>query len=89
MIPTLCDGEGVSKRSWRDDCGTQHPSHGDLGSGAQYEFAGLVRAISERFLVSLLEGLIDLFTFAIKGFHADNGSEYVNRLFGSFQSAGT
>ena len=34
----------------------------------QYEFVGAVRAISERFPVPLLEGLIDLFPFAIKGF---------------------
>ena len=45
----------------------------------QYEFIGAVAAISERFLVPVLEGLLDLFPFVVKGFHADNGSEYVNR----------
>ena len=45
----------------------------------QYEFVGAVEAISERFLIPVLEGLLDLFPFAVKGFHADNGSEYVNR----------
>ena len=40
---------------------------------------GAVEAISERFLIPVLEGLLDLFPFVIKGFHADNGSEYVNR----------
>ena len=44
----------------------------------QYEFVGAVEAISERFLVPVLEGLLGLFPFAVKGFHADNGSEYVN-----------
>ena len=44
----------------------------------QYEFVGSVQAISERFLVPVLEGLLGLFPFAVKGFHADNGSEYVN-----------
>ena len=44
----------------------------------QYEFVGAVQAISERFLVPVLEGLLGLFPFAVKGFHADNGSEYVN-----------
>ncbi len=45
----------------------------------QYEFVGAVEVISERFLIPVLEGLLDLFPFVIKGFHADNGSEYVNR----------
>ena len=45
----------------------------------QYEFVGAVEAISERFMIPVLEGLLGLFPFAIKGFHADNGSEYVNR----------
>ena len=45
----------------------------------QYELVGAVEAISERFLVPVLEGLLGLFPFVIKGFHADNGSECVNR----------
>ena len=45
----------------------------------QYEFVGAVEAISERFMIPVLEGLLGLFPFPIKGFHADNGSEYVNR----------
>ena len=44
----------------------------------QYEFVGAVEAISERFLVPVLEGILDLFPFAVMGFHADNGSEYIN-----------
>ena len=44
----------------------------------QYEFIGAVAAISERFLVPVLDGLLGLFPFAVVGFHADNGSEYVN-----------
>ena len=40
----------------------------------QYEFVGAVGAISERFLIPVLEGLLGLFPFAIKGFHADNAS---------------
>ena len=44
----------------------------------QYEFVGAVEAISERFLIPVLEGLLGLFPFVIKGVHADNGSEYVN-----------
>ena len=44
----------------------------------QYEFIGAVEAISERFLVPVLEGLLGLFPFVVTGFHADNGSEYIN-----------
>ena len=44
----------------------------------QWQHVGTVEAISERFMVPVLEGLIEAFPFAVKGFHADNGSEYVN-----------
>ena len=45
----------------------------------QYEFVGAVAGISERFLLPLLEGLLLSFPFRILGFHADNGSEYINQ----------
>ena len=45
----------------------------------QYEHVGAVPAISERFMVPVLEALLRLFPFDVLGFHADNGSEYVNR----------
>ena len=35
-------------------------------------------ALSERFLVPVLEALIRAYPFEIQGFHADNGSEYIN-----------
>ena len=44
----------------------------------QYEFVGAVVGIPERLLVPLLEGLLLSFPFPILGFHADNGSEYIN-----------
>ena len=44
----------------------------------QYEFVAAVEGISERFLLPALEALIEAFPFEIKGFHADNGSEYIN-----------
>jgi len=40
---------------------------------------GSVAAISEAFLIPVLEALLEAFPFAVKGFHADNGSEYINR----------
>ena len=44
----------------------------------QYEFVAAVEGISERFLVPALEALIEAFPFEVQGFHADNGSEYIN-----------
>ena len=46
----------------------------------QYEFVGALEALSERFKVPVLEGLLTAFPFPVEGFHADNGSEYVNHL---------
>ena len=34
--------------------------------------------LSEAFLIPVLEALLDSFPFVIKGFHSDNGSEYIN-----------
>jgi transposase InsO family protein len=44
----------------------------------QYEVICSVEAISEQYLIPVLEALLDTFPFDIKGFHSDNGSEYVN-----------
>lgn len=44
----------------------------------QYEFIGSVPRINEAYLLPLLEDLINAFPFVIHGFHADNGSEYIN-----------
>lgn len=45
----------------------------------QFEVIGSVQVISERHLIPLLELLLEQFPFAIRAFHSDNGSEYVNR----------
>jgi len=44
----------------------------------QFQFVGSVERISERFLLPVLEALLIAFPFALHGFHADNGSEYIN-----------
>ena len=44
----------------------------------QFQFIGSVERIAERFLLPVLEALIQAFPFTIQGFHSDNGSEYVN-----------
>ena len=44
----------------------------------QWEYVGTVRAISENCLLRVLEELIKSCPFKVLGFHADNGSEYIN-----------
>ncbi len=44
----------------------------------QWEVIGCVEKISEHFLVPVLKDLLVQYPFAIKGFHSDNGGEYVN-----------
>ena len=44
----------------------------------QFQFVGSVERISEQYLLPLLEKLLEAFPFRIRGFHSDNGSEFVN-----------
>lgn len=44
----------------------------------QYECVATCERISEAFLIPALEALLQSFPFVIKGFHSDNGSEYIN-----------
>lgn len=46
----------------------------------QWEVVGAVEKISEQYLEPLLEDALRQFPFKIKGFHSDNGSEYINRI---------
>lgn len=45
----------------------------------QFEFVFTVEKISERYLIPVLEALLDSFPFVLINFHADNGSEYINK----------
>jgi len=44
----------------------------------QWEVVGCVEQISEAFLLPMLEAMLAQFPFHIRGFHSDNGSEYIN-----------
>ena len=46
----------------------------------QWEVVEAVEQISEAFLLPLLERLLAQFPFHIRGFHSDNGSEFINHL---------
>jgi len=44
----------------------------------QWEVVVTVERISEQFMLPALRSLLEQFPFIIRGFHADNGSEYIN-----------
>ena len=45
----------------------------------QWEILGCVETISERHMKPVLEAMLHQFPFRIRGFHCDNGSEFLNR----------
>jgi hypothetical protein len=45
----------------------------------QWEVVVCVEGISEKFMIPALAAAMDLFPFVLLNFHADNGSEYINR----------
>lgn len=44
----------------------------------QFQFIAAVERISEHYLLPVLHALLGRFPFVLRGFHADNGSEYIN-----------
>ena len=57
----------------------------------QWQVLGCVERISEQYLAPLLAELLAQFPFPLRGFHSDNGSEYINhttaRLKGALQAS--
>lgn len=66
----------VHQGDWEGEKGVYHINAVDALT--QWEIVGCVPRISERHLVPVLEAMLHQFPFRILGFHADNGSEYVN-----------
>ena len=48
----------------------------------QWQVVGATAAISEAWLEPLLKAMIEQFPFRVRGFHSDNGSEFLNRTVG-------
>jgi len=67
----------VHQGDWDGTKGVYHVNAVD--EVTQFEGVASVERISERYLIPVLASLIDSFPFIIKGFHADNGSEYINK----------
>ncbi len=45
----------------------------------QFQMVFSTERISEHYLIPILKDLLEAFPFCIQGFHADNGSEYINK----------
>jgi len=50
----------------------------EVDTVTQWQVVGCAEKISELYLLPVLEAVLAQFPFAIRGFHADNGSEYIN-----------
>jgi transposase InsO family protein len=46
----------------------------------QWEIIASVERISESYLIPVLESMLSSFPFAIRNFHSDNGSEFINKV---------
>lgn len=57
--------------------GLYHINAGD--EVTQFEVVFTVERISEQFMIPALAALLETFPMQLLGFHADNGSEYINR----------
>jgi hypothetical protein len=66
----------VHQGDWEGAKGVYHINAVDAIT--QWEIVGCVERISEQYLLPVLEAILHQFPFLIMGFHADNGSEFVN-----------
>jgi len=68
--------DSVHQGDWDGAKGLYHINAVDCVT--QWQVVASVQAISEAFLLPVIEHMLDQFPFRIQGFHSDNGSEYVN-----------
>jgi predicted DNA-binding transcriptional regulator AlpA len=66
----------VHQGDWEGAKGVYHLNAVDAVT--QWEVVGCTARISEHFLAPVLEAMLHQFPFPILGFHADNGSEFIN-----------
>lgn len=67
----------VHQGDWEGVKGVYHLNAVDAVT--QWEVVGCTPKISEQYLQPVLEAMLHQFPFPIQGFHADNGSEFINR----------
>lgn len=68
----------VHQGDWDGAKGVYHINAVDTVT--QWEIVGCASRISEAYLMPVLEAMLHQFPFLILGFHADNGSEFVNHV---------
>lgn len=66
----------VHQGDWGEEKGVYHINAVDTVT--QWQVVGCVSKITEQHLLPVLEAILHQFPFRIRGFHADNGSEYIN-----------
>ena len=66
----------VHQGDWDGAKGVYHINAVDAVT--QWQVVGCVSRISEQYLLPVLEAMLHQFPFRILGFHADNGSEFIN-----------
>lgn len=66
----------VHQGDWDGAKGVYHINAVDTVT--QWQVVGCASKISEAYLVPVLKAMLDQFPFVVLGFHADNGSEYIN-----------
>jgi len=66
----------VHQGDWEGAKGVYHLNAVDAVT--QWEVVGCTARINEQFLAPVLEAMLHQFPFPILGFHADNGSEFIN-----------
>jgi hypothetical protein len=67
----------VHQGDWEGAKGVYHINAVD--SVTQWQVVGCASKISEQYLIPVLQAMLHQFPFRILGFHADNGSEFINR----------
>ena len=68
----------VHQGDWDGAKGVYHINAVDTVT--QWEVVGCASKISEQYMMPVLEAILHQFPFVISGFHADNGSEYINHV---------
>jgi transposase InsO family protein len=66
----------VHQGDWEGEKGVYHINAVDTVT--QWEIVGCAARISEQHLLPVLQAMLHQFPFRVLGFHADNGSEFVN-----------
>lgn len=66
----------VHQGDWEGAKGVYHINAVDAVT--QWQVVGCTSKISEHYLLPVLQAVLEQFPFEVLGFHADNGSEYIN-----------